>query len=310
LPAGPTIADEVANAAFWFGLMNGFDDVYPDVTKTFDFDDAKSNFVKAAKMGLGSKFYWNDQRMISDTELIEKELLPIAHEGLKKAGVDPGDISKYLGIIEERNRHNRTGSRWILESYAKNIKHASREEVVSVVVANMAKNQLSKKPIHEWALADLDDLGEWTPSSFLVEEFMTTDLFTVTREDLPELSADMMDWQQLRYLPIENENGELVGLLTHRELLRYFSDRFKNPKKPSAKLGDIMLKDPHTIRPEQTIVEAMEMMMEKKIGCLPVVNNGKLVGIITEANFLNITASILKRLQRRKKGGNNSGTKK
>lgn len=302
LPAGPTIVDEIANAAFWAGLMNAFDDHYPDVAKRMDFDDAKANFIKASKMGLGSKFYWVDQKIHSDTELIEKELLPIAREGLTKAGVSKSDIDKYLGIIEERNTTNRTGSRWILESYAKLIRQTSREEVVSTIVSQMVSNQETKKPIHQWELAAFDDSSEWSPSSFLVEEFMTTDLFTVTKEDLPELSADMMDWQQLRYLPIESEQGELVGLLTHRELLRYFSDSFKNNKKNSTtKLEDIMLKEPYTIRPEQTIVEAMELMMEKRIGCLPVVNNGKLVGMITEHNFLNITASLLKRWRRRKK---------
>ncbi len=300
LPAGPTVADEMANSAFWWGLMNGFEDVYDDVTKRMDFDDAKSNFLRTARTGLGAKYYWMDQQIVNDTELIEKELLPIAREGLKKANVATADIDRYLGIIEERNRLNRTGSRWILESYGKLIKSSSREEVTAALVAGISKNQMGTKPVHEWELADINDIEEFAPSSFLVEEFMTTDLFTVTKEDIPEFAADMMDWQQLRYLPIENEQGELVGLVTHRELLRYLANCFKNNDRPNLKLADIMIKEPHTIQPEQTVVEAMELMMDKKIGCLPVVNNGKLVGIITEANYLNITSSLLKRLKRKK----------
>jgi len=300
LPAGPTVADEMANASFWFGLMNGFEEAYPDITKKMDFDDAKSNFLRTARTGLGAKYYWTDQQIINDTELIEKELLPLAREGLQKANIDSKDIDLYLGIIEERNKSCRTGARWLLESYGKLIKSSSREEVTAALVAGIAKNQQSKRPVHDWNLADINDIEEFSPSTFLVEEFMTTDLFTVTKEDIPELGADIMDWQQLRYLPIENEQGELVGLVTHRELLRFFSNCYKNNERSEAKLGDIMLKGPYTIKPEQTIVEAMEMMMEKKIGCLPVVNNNKLVGIITEANFLNITSSLLKRLKHKK----------
>ncbi|MBT28251.1 MAG: CBS domain-containing protein [Thalassobius sp.] len=300
LPAGPSVIDEVANSAFWLGLMNGLGDVYPNLTRRFEFDDAKSNFIKAAKLGLGSKYYWVDQQTINDTELIEKELLPIAREGLAKAGVHKSEIDKYLDIIAERNETHRTGSRWILESYSKLVKNSSKEEATTALVASMLRNQNNSTPVSKWDLAHADDLNEWSHSAFLVEEFMTTDLFTVSKDDIPEFSADMMDWQQLRYLPIENEEGDLIGLITHRELLRYFAECYKDGMKNPRRLDEIMIKDPVTIQPEQTIVEAMEIMMEHKIGCLPVVNNGKLVGLITEANFLNITASLLKRLKRKK----------
>ncbi|MBX2842534.1 MAG: CBS domain-containing protein [Flammeovirgaceae bacterium] len=300
LPAGPSVVDEIANSAFWIGLMTGFEDAYKNITQRMDFGEAKSNFLKAARSGLGSKFYWVDQRIITDTELIEKELLPIARDGLKKYNVHKNDIDKYLDIIQARNEKSRTGARWTLESYAKLIKTNSREEVSTALVAAMVKNQIEQKPIHELGLANIEDIIEWAPSHFLVEEFMTTDLFTVNKDDIPELSADMMDWQQLRYLPIENDKGELIGLVTHRELLRYFSNNNKSNNCKPKRLGEIMLKNPITIRPEQTIVEAMDIMMEHKIGCLPVINNGKLVGLITETNFLNITASLFKRLKRGK----------
>jgi len=300
LPAGPTVLDEVANSAFWLGLMNGLSDAYPDITKMIDFDDAKSNFIKAAKLGLGAKFYWTNQKIINDTELIEKELIPIARDGLAKTGVSKNDIDKYLDVISERNTTNSTGARWILESYTKLVKHSSKEEATTALVASMLKKQNTNQPVATWSLAQADDMNEWSHSAFLVEEFMSTDIFTVTKEDIPEFSADMMDWQQLRYLPIENEKRELVGLMTHRELLRYFVDSYKSGVKSSKELDEIMIKNPITINPEQTIVEAMEIMMENNIGCLPVVNNGKLVGLITEANFLNITSSLLKRLKRKK----------
>ncbi|MCB0806783.1 MAG: hypothetical protein KDC05_13370, partial [Bacteroidales bacterium] len=116
LPSGPSIPDEIANAAFWLGLMNGFGDVYQDVTKMIDFDSVRSNFFITANHGLQSNITWLKNKPISVRELIKKELLPIAREGLAKKNVNKKDIDLYLGIIEERNRKNTTGSNWMLDS--------------------------------------------------------------------------------------------------------------------------------------------------------------------------------------------------
>ena len=76
-----------------------------------------------------------------------------------------------------------------------------------LLTAAMMKNQKEDLPVHQWELADLSDLYEYHPDSILVEEFMTTDLFTVRKDDVPELVADIMDWQKVRYAPIEDEKG-------------------------------------------------------------------------------------------------------
>ncbi|WP_299462904.1 CBS domain-containing protein [uncultured Microscilla sp.] len=301
LPSGPTTLDEVANSAFWVGLMNGFEEAYPDVTKVLEFDDVKANFVKAARIGLGSKHHWVHGKTVNDIELIQKELLPIARIGLEKAKVNEKDIDKYLAIIEDRTETGMNGSRWILKSYSKLLKESTKEEATTAIVAGMAYNQKTKKPVHEWKLASIQDIADWHPTSLLVEEFMTTDIFTVSKDEIPEFSADMMDWRRIRYLPIENEQGELIGLITSRQLLRHFSTMYKNEKLDYSTIKDLMIKDPLTVAPEATIIEAIDVMNTQKIGCLPVVNNKKLVGIITESNFLSITSSLLKRLAAKKK---------
>ncbi len=298
LPAGPSLPDEIANSAFWIGLMNGFADVYPDITKVLDFDDAKSNFLKSARLGLGVKYAWTNGKVIGDVELIQKELLPIAREGLKKVNVDKDQIDYYLGIIEERNQSGMTGSQWILDSYGKLLKQTTKEEATSAIVSSMSRHQQQGIPVHKWTLAGLHDIDAWTPSSLLVEEFMNTDLFTLNKEDIPEFGADMMDWQQIRYMPIESKEGELIGLITSRILLRHFTKMIKNNlTNPDLTIKDLMIKEPITIRPEASVMEAMQIMRENRIGCLPVVTkSNKLVGIITEENFVKITASLLKRL--------------
>ncbi|MDH5399584.1 MAG: glutamate-cysteine ligase family protein, partial [Cyclobacteriaceae bacterium] len=92
LPAGPTVLDEVANAAFWLGLMNAYGDHYPQIQKVMDFDDAKSNFITTAFKGMASELKWIGNRKVAVTDLIKEELIPIAREGLEKNGIVKEDI--------------------------------------------------------------------------------------------------------------------------------------------------------------------------------------------------------------------------
>ena len=82
LPAGPTILDEVANAAFFFGLMCAVTDEYGDVKNAMPFDDAKANFMAAARYGLHARLHWFGGKTYGAEELILNQLLPIAREGL------------------------------------------------------------------------------------------------------------------------------------------------------------------------------------------------------------------------------------
>lgn len=302
LPAGPTVIDEVANAAFWIGLMNGFEEVYPDVTKVLDFDDAKSNFLIAARAGLGNQFQWVNNSVVKDTELIAKELIPIARQGLKKAKVRTEDIDRYLDVIAARNTSQMNGSRWILNSYTKLLKETSKEEATTALVAGISRNQLKGEAVHNWPLASIDDIADWEPSALLVEEFMTTDVFTVEKDDIIEFASDVMIWKSIKYIPIDNKDGEFIGLVNMGGLLKYFLDIHKNILETNEEtIESVMIKNPLTISPEATIVEAMEILVNSDVKCLPVVTNKKLVGIITESNFINITASLLKRFAARRK---------
>lgn len=303
-PSGPTVVDEMANAAFWIGLMNGFGDAYPDVRDLIDFDDARANFIRASRLGLSAKFVWKNGQVLTDHELIQKELIPIARQGLEKANILKDDIDKYLDIIDERSKVGRTGAQWMLNSYSKLIKRTSKEEAINTLVSSSIQNQKENLPVHTWKLAELDQLNHWEPYSLLVEEFMTTDVFTVNEEEILELGAEIMDWKNIRYIPIENKQGDLVGLVTSRQLLRYFTYIYRNGidgVQDAKTVKDLMLRTPITVAPHATVIEAMELMNKHKIGCLPVVNKGKLVGIITEGNFLDITSSLFKRLAAKKK---------
>ncbi len=293
LPAGPTVIDEVANAAFWLGLMNGFGDEYPDITQLMDFDDAKSNFFAAAREGMDTELTWVKGQKIAVSELIKKELLPLARHGLEKNQIDPEDIDRYLSTIEERNDTRLNGSNWILSSFSKLAKEASREEISIALTSAMVSNQKKEIPVHRWPLADIKDISNWVPTNLIVEEFMDTDLFTVHKDDIVELVADMMDWQKLRYVLVEDGKGRLTGLVSSGILLRHFRRKTETREDKSTVVEDIMVKDPLTIGPEASITKAMEIMKNNRIGCLPVIKNRKLVGVITEKNFRHIAATLL-----------------
>jgi len=300
LPAGPSVVDEVANAAFWLGLMVGFHKEYDDITQKMHFDDARSNFVASAFSGHDTELTWIKGKKISVSELIKKELLPLAKEGLRQRKVKKEDIEKYLGIIEERNATRHTGANWILNSYTNLSKGVMTEARSSTITAAMVKHQKTGKPVHEWSLACKDDVLEWSPATLLIEEFMTRDVFTVSKDDIPELVANIMDWQKVRFIPVEDDKGRLVGLVSSRMLIRHLLQKIEQPDQPPITVGDLMIKNLITITPEKTVQEAMQVMQDKNAACLPVVKNDKLVGIISEGNFLNVTKSLINIIRSKK----------
>ena len=293
LPSGPSVADEVANAAFWVGLMEGFREEYDDITRWLEFDDVRSNFVAAAFSGHETEVTWIKGQKLSVAELIEKELLPLAKAGLMKRKVASADIDRYLGIIADRNRTRQTGANWILKSHNKIGKEVRPDERAATLTSAMIRHQQSGKPVHAWELATKDDSVAWSPTSLLIEEFMTRDVFTVEKDDIPELVASIMDWQKIRFVPVEEKKGRLVGLVSARKLIRYLTDKADSHQHGDTTVADLMIRELITISPDKTVMEAMQMMKKHHAGCLPVVKNGKLVGIISEGSFLNVTANLL-----------------
>jgi CBS domain-containing protein len=302
IPAGPSVVDEVANAAFWLGCMITMGERYEDITKTLDFADARDNFLKAAKFGIDTTFTWLNDSKISAKDLILQELLPMAREGLKARKVRSADINKYLGIIEARAKDHRTGARWALRSYTSLVNEVTPDEAVAGVTAFTIKNQKDNKPVHTWKEPTAADLEGWNPREIKVEEFMSTDLFTVQKDDPIDLVAEIMNWRRIRYMPVENTKGELVGLISSRMLLRYYARPEKMELEQITTVKDIMVEKPLTATPETTVVDAMKCLRDNNIGCLPVVKGKELVGVITEMDFLRITSRLMDKFDQQQNG--------
>lgn len=292
LPAGPTVLDEIANSAVFLGSMAALPGEYGDVTRLMSFDDAKTNFFSAARYGLRSQLTWIDGRTYGAAELMLEHLLPLARTGLRSAGIDDQDIERYLGTAEERVRRAMTGASWMLESYSKMDPAAKKNVRMRTLVAAMVANQNRGIPLHDWPLAAIEGRSEWIDNFRTVEQFMSRDLFTVRPGDVLDLAASVMDWRHVRHVPVEDDTGHLVGLISHRDLLSLLANE-KERAAGDLIVSDIMKTDLLTITPETSTLDALYLMREKGIGCLPVCRNGKLIGMITAHDFLTVSTRLL-----------------
>ena len=133
-----------------------------------------------------------------------------------------------------------------------------------------------------------------------VRNIMTTPVFAVGHTDNLKVVEEVMEWKHIRHLPVVDDDGRLVGLITHRDLLRACVSSVADiPQQEQDALlrgipvRQMMRADVLTVSPESDVRAAARTMLDKKIGCLPVVENGKLVGILTEADFVRYMLEIL-----------------
>ena len=292
LPSGPTIVDEIANAAFFTGLMVALPAVYGEISKRMMFDDAKSNFFRAARHGLDAQFQWIDGQSVSATSLILDQLLPLARQGLSNSQVASEDIDKYLGIIEERTRSGQTGARWMMKSVSDNA--ASKDGGWRRLTAAMLANQKLGQPVHCWSIVGNAESEEWEHGYRTVGQFMSTDLFTVKPDDLIDLAASVMDWRHVRHVPVEDATGRLVGLVTHRGLLRIMGNVNHFIEGKPVTVREVMVEEPVTVAPSTSSLDAIDLMRRNRIGCLPVLEGSQLVGIVTSYDFLEASARLFK----------------
>lgn len=291
LPSGPTTLDEIANAAFYFGMMSGLMNKAMEIPEKLRFSDAKNNFLQACRSGLECHFNWLGGDSIPASDLIINELLPIAETGLKSSGIDQADIERYLNVIQKRAETKQTGAKWAIKSITEMDKEVHPDEKVRAIVAAMDKNQNNEIPIHSWPLATLDRQTDWRASYHRLGQFMTTKLITVRADDSMDLAASIMDWKRVRHVPVENDKGELVGLVSNRSIIKKI---VAGEREEAVAISDIMNPKPIFAHPETNTVDAIRTMRDERISCLPVVDKEhKLVGVVTEYDFIKLATYVL-----------------
>ena len=126
-------------------------------------------------------------------------------------------------------------------------------------------------------------------------DVMTQEVTTLKRNDQLSLANDIMQLGRIRHLPVLEDDGRLAGILSQRDLFRGalahalgYGQHAQRKMLDSLLVKEVMSSDVVTTGPDTSLVEAARVLLERKIGCLPVVEGGKLVGILTEADFVAI----------------------
>ncbi len=277
LPAGPSVLDEMATAALFFGLMVAAPGAYGDVSKRMPFDDAKRNFVAAAREGLGARLAWLDGASYGAAELVRSELVPLARQGLADAGVDVGDAARLLAVVDERAAAGRTGASWALDSLAAMGGGGRAEGKMRALVKATLARQRGGEPAHRWAPAEEGEGGGAGEGAATVGELMATDLFTLRPDDAVELARAVMRWQGVRHLPVEDDEGRLAGLLTEGAAGEAAGG--------DVSVASVMERRPPTVSPDTPAAEALGLLRERAVTGLPVVEGGRLVGLVTERDL-------------------------
>jgi hypothetical protein len=146
VPAGPSIMDSIANAAFYYGAVTflATQEVPPE--SMFPFEVARDNFYQAARLGMRAPVFWLNGRSADMSELCLELLLPQAREGLLSLGVDPDEVANWLGVIEQRITTGRTGAVWQRQWVER---HGPD---MGALTQAYLERQASGAPVHEWGL--------------------------------------------------------------------------------------------------------------------------------------------------------------
>ena len=226
------------------------------------------------------------------SRLALEHLLPLAHEGLTAAGVDDADRERYLDVVERRVRSGNTGSRWMLQSLADMRGRGTPGQRMTSLTAAIAARQQADRPVADWTLAQLDEGGGWEHDFLKVEQIMTTDFQTVHEDDPVSLVANLMDWNRVRQVLVEDGNGHLVGIVSYRALLKLLA-RGTTVDLGSIAVADVMTRDPVYISPDMDTARALEVLRSRTLAAVPVVHNGQLVGLVTEHQYMAIAGQLL-----------------
>jgi hypothetical protein len=152
LPAGPTVADMMANAAFYYGLVRALAEQERPVWTRMSFAAARDNLTEGARDGIDARLFWPGLGEVPVTELVLRHLLPLARRGLAFWEADPAVTDRLLGIIEQRCLTGLNGATWqaaavrALEESCGLDRAAALREMTLCYLEHMHSNE----PAHAW----------------------------------------------------------------------------------------------------------------------------------------------------------------
>ena len=154
LPAGPTVIDMLANAAFFYGAMRALTEQERPLWTQMSFQAAEENLYAGARHGMDAQLYWPGIGWVRPDELVLRQLLPMAHEGLRRCGVSDRAREQLLGVLERRCVARRTGSAWQRDTVAA-LEHRgfTRDAALKSMLRRYLDHMRSGDPVHTWPTA-------------------------------------------------------------------------------------------------------------------------------------------------------------
>ena len=154
LPAGPTVLDVMANAAFYYGALRVLAEEDRPLWTKMAFATAQENFTACARRGLDATMYWPGIGEVTVDELVLRRLLPMAHEGLERWGVAAEVRDRYLGVIEARAKLGRNGATWQVDTVRSlEARGADRATALTTMLQLYCEGMHSNEPVHTWPAA-------------------------------------------------------------------------------------------------------------------------------------------------------------
>jgi hypothetical protein len=152
LPAGPTVADTMANAAFYYGLVRTLAEHERPLWSQMSFSAAEENFHVAARQGIEAHLYWPGLGQVPATELVVRRLLPMARAGLDAWGVRDEESDRLLGIIEQRCLTERNGASWFVDRFHSRAGEgdADRLDALRTTLNEYRGHMHTNDPVHAW----------------------------------------------------------------------------------------------------------------------------------------------------------------
>jgi gamma-glutamyl:cysteine ligase YbdK (ATP-grasp superfamily) len=153
LPAGPTVIDVIANAAFYYGALRVLSEDDRPVWSKMTFSTAEENFIGCAQRGMDARLYWPGLGEVTVDELVLRQLLPMAHEGLQRWGVSAAASDRFLGVIEQRAKSGRNGAVWQAETvHALEAHGADRAHALTGMLRLYCEGMHANEPVHTWPI--------------------------------------------------------------------------------------------------------------------------------------------------------------
>jgi gamma-glutamyl:cysteine ligase YbdK (ATP-grasp superfamily) len=154
LPAGPSVADILANAAFYYGLVRAMAEAQDPIWTQMPFATAAENLREAARHGMDARLFWPGLGEVPAAELVVRHLLPMAREGLRRWKVSQNSADRLLGIIEQRCLTGQTGAAWQIDTVATLTRRgANRQQALSRMTERYIEHMHTNEPVHTWPVS-------------------------------------------------------------------------------------------------------------------------------------------------------------